>query len=190
MFLACDTAARCAWFLEKLSGNVLEKCWNFICEFRCSPCDISKILTILWISLAWYTRSTQPVLARVLSTLMLSTSTSTYVPSGLSTSKSTEIRYSSTTSTSTQAPTLEWCDSKLTIIGLDNGLSPDQRQAIIWTSAGILLLGPLGTNFSEILIKIHSSYIFIQENVVWKMVAILSQPQCANMREGHIFRAN
>ena len=33
---------------------------------------------------------------------MLSTSTSTYVPSGLSTSTSTEIRYSSTTSTSTK----------------------------------------------------------------------------------------
>ena len=33
---------------------------------------------------------------------MLSTSTSTYVPSGLSTSTSTEIKYSSTTSTSTK----------------------------------------------------------------------------------------
>ena len=36
----------------------------------------------------------------------------------------------------------------------DNGLSPDRRQAIIWTNAGILLIGPLGTNFSEILIEI------------------------------------
>ena len=34
----------------------------------------------------------------------------------------------------------------------DNGLSPGRRQAIIWTSAGILLIGPLRTNFSEILI--------------------------------------
>ena len=42
----------------------------------------------------------------------------------------------------------------LTIIGSDNGLSPGRRQAIIWTSAGILLIGPLGTNFSEILIEI------------------------------------
>ena len=33
-------------------------------------------------------------------------------------------------------------------IGSDNGLSPDQCQAIIWTNAGILLIGPLGTNFS------------------------------------------
>ena len=46
------------------------------------------------------------------------------------------------------------CVSKLTIIGSDNDLSPDRRQAIIWTNAGILLIGPLGTNFSEILIKI------------------------------------
>ena len=46
------------------------------------------------------------------------------------------------------------CVSKLTIIGSDNGLSPDRLQAIIWTNAGILLIGPLGTNFSEILIEI------------------------------------
>ena len=46
------------------------------------------------------------------------------------------------------------CVGKLTIIGPDNGLSPERRQAIIWTNAGILLIGPLGTNFSEILIEI------------------------------------
>ena len=46
------------------------------------------------------------------------------------------------------------CVRKLTIIGSDNGLSPDRRQAIIWTNAGILSIGPLGTNFSEILIEI------------------------------------
>ena len=28
------------------------------------------------------------------------------------------------------------------------------RQAIIWTNAGISLIGPMGTNFSEILIEI------------------------------------
>ena len=47
------------------------------------------------------------------------------------------------------------CVSELTIIGSDNGLSPERRQAIIWTSAGNLLIGPLGTNFSEILININ-----------------------------------
>ena len=46
------------------------------------------------------------------------------------------------------------CVSKLTIIGSDNGLSPGRRQTIIWTNAGILLIGPLGINFSEILIEI------------------------------------
>ena len=46
------------------------------------------------------------------------------------------------------------CVSKVTIIGSDNGLSPDRREAIIWTNAGFLLIGPLGTNVSEILIEI------------------------------------
>ena len=46
------------------------------------------------------------------------------------------------------------CVKKLTIIGSDNVLSPGRRKAIIWTNAGILLIGPLGTNFSEILIEI------------------------------------
>ena len=41
-----------------------------------------------------------------------------------------------------------------TIIGSDNGLSPGRRQAIIWTNDEILLIGPSGTNFSEILIEI------------------------------------
>ena len=48
------------------------------------------------------------------------------------------------------------CVGKLTIIGSDNGLSPERRQVIIWTNAGILLIGPLGTNFSEILIEIQT----------------------------------
>ena len=45
------------------------------------------------------------------------------------------------------------CVSKTAIIGSDNGLSPGRRQAVIWTNAGILLIGTLGTNFSEILIE-------------------------------------
>ena len=36
--------------------------------------------------------------------------------------------------------------SNLTIFGL----APGRRQAIIWTNAGVLLIGNLGTNFSEI----------------------------------------
>ena len=48
------------------------------------------------------------------------------------------------------------CVSKLTIIGSDNGLSLGRRQAIIWTNVGILLIIPLGTNFSEILMEIYT----------------------------------
>ena len=42
------------------------------------------------------------------------------------------------------------CVTKLTAIGL----SPGRRQAIIWINAAILWIGPLRTNFSEILIEI------------------------------------
>ena len=48
------------------------------------------------------------------------------------------------------------CVGKLTIIASDNGLSPERRQAIIWTNAGIFLIGPLGTNVSEISIGIQT----------------------------------
>ena len=69
--------------------------------------------------------------------------------------------------------------SKLTIIGSDNGLLPGRRQAIIWTSGGILLIRPIQTNFNEILIKIDT-FSFLKnpfENVVWKMGSILSRLQ-------------
>ena len=39
-------------------------------------------------------------------------------------------------------------------IGPGNGLSPFRRQAITWTNADLLSIGPLGTNFSEFLIEI------------------------------------
>ena len=43
-----------------------------------------------------------------------------------------------------------------TTIGSNNGLSPGRCQAIIWISAGILITGPLGTNFTEIWIEIQT----------------------------------
>ena len=46
--------------------------------------------------------------------------------------------------------------SEIMIIGSDNGSSPGRRQAIIWTNAGILLIGPLGINFSEIWIETNA----------------------------------
>ena len=57
------------------------------------------------------------------------------------------------------------CVVKMTIIRSDNGLSPGRRQAIIWTNAGILLIGPRGTNFSEMLIGIQT---FLFKKCIWK----------------------
>ena len=69
------------------------------------------------------------------------------------------------------------CVGKLTIIGSDNGLSSERRQAIIWTNAGILLIGPLGTNFSEILIE-------IQTFSLKKMRLKMSSAKCCSFRLG------
>ena len=66
----------------------------------------------------------------------------------------------------------------LTIIGSDNGSSPGRRQAIIWTNAGILLIGPLGTNVSEILIEIH---IFSFKKMHFKMLSGKWQPFCFSL---------
>ena len=71
------------------------------------------------------------------------------------------------------------CVGKLTIIGSDNDLSPERRQAIIWTNAGILLIGPLGTNFSGILIKIH---IFSFKKMHLKMSSGKRWPFCLGLK--------
>ena len=67
------------------------------------------------------------------------------------------------------------CVSKLNIIGSDNGLLPGRRQAIIWTDAGILLIGSVGTNFNEILIVIH---IFSCNKIHFKMSSGKWRPFC------------
>ena len=60
------------------------------------------------------------------------------------------------------------CVSQLIIIGSDNGLSPGRRQAITWTNAGILLIEPLGTNFSDILIGIQIFSFKKMSSVKWR----------------------
>ena len=75
----------------------------------------------------------------------------------------------------------EWCiyaSVNYIIIGSDNGLSPGRGQAIIWTNAGILSNGPLGTNFIEILIKIHT---FSFKNMHLKMLSGKWQPFCLGL---------
>ena len=70
------------------------------------------------------------------------------------------------------------CISNLIIIGSDNGLSPGWCQAIIWTNAGILLFEPLGTNFREILIKVH---MFSFKKIYLKMSSGKWRPFCLSL---------
>ena len=70
------------------------------------------------------------------------------------------------------------CVSKLTLIDSDNGLSPERRQAIVWTNAGILLIGPWGTNFNEILIEIHT---FSFKKMRLKVSSAKLRPSCLGL---------
>ena len=68
--------------------------------------------------------------------------------------------------------------SDLIIIGPDNGLLPGQRQAIIRTNAGILLIRPLRTNFSEILFEI---LIFSFKKMRLKVLSVKWRPFCLGL---------
>ena len=70
------------------------------------------------------------------------------------------------------------CVSNLTTIGSDNGLSPGRRQAIILTNAGMLLIGPFGTNFSEISIEIDA---FSFKKIHLKMSSRKWRPFCLGL---------
>ena len=70
------------------------------------------------------------------------------------------------------------CANKVTSIGSDNGPSPGRRQAIFWTNGGILLIGPLGTNFNEILIKIQT---FLSRKTHLKMSSGKWRPFCLGL---------
>ena len=70
------------------------------------------------------------------------------------------------------------CISRVTIIVSDNGLSPGRRQAVIENNAGILLIGPLGTNFTWVLIEIHT---FSFKKMYWKMLSGKWRPFCLGL---------
>ena len=72
------------------------------------------------------------------------------------------------------------CVSDLTSIGSDNGLSPGRRQAIIRTNAGILLIRPLGTNFSKFLVEI---LIFSFKKMRLKVSSAKRRPFCLGLNE-------
>ena len=70
------------------------------------------------------------------------------------------------------------CVGNLTIIGPNNGLLPGSCKGIIWTNAGILLIGPWGTNFSEILIGIHT---FSFKKIYFKLSSAKWRPFCLGL---------
>ena len=70
------------------------------------------------------------------------------------------------------------CVNKLAIIVSDNGLSPGRRQAIIWTNAGIMLIGPLGTNFNKNLIEIQN---FLLRKMHLKVSSGKWRPSCFSL---------
>ena len=85
------------------------------------------------------------------------------------------------------------CVSKLTIVVIDNGLSPVWCQAIIWTNAEIPLIEPLslGTNLIEILTELHifSLKENVFQSVVCEMVNSLSRPQCVYLVPCHLVKS-
>ena len=70
------------------------------------------------------------------------------------------------------------CVGKLTIIDSENGLSPGRLQAIFGTNAGILPIGTIGTNFSEILTEI---YTFSFRKMHLKMASAKWRPFCVGL---------
>ena len=75
-------------------------------------------------------------------------------------------------------PVTHICVGNLTIISPDNGLLPGRHQVIIWTNAGILLIGPWGTNFGEILIYIDT---FSFKKMHLKMSSAKWRPFCLGL---------
>ena len=75
--------------------------------------------------------------------------------------------------------------SNLISTGSDNGLSPGRRHIIIWNNAKMLLIGPFGTNFSEILNEIHT---FSFKKMHVKMSSIKWRSFCLGLNVWNITR--
>ena len=67
------------------------------------------------------------------------------------------------------------CTGKLAIICSDSGLSPGWCQAIMWTNAGILLIGSLVIHASDIPIIIHT---FSLKKLHLKISSVKWHPLC------------
>ena len=106
--------------------------------------------TLGWVHVGWLLTANHQSAGRILKTKQKKVISIVIVNYGLSEDKV----YPSVTLTTHWGQVTHLCVINLTIICSDNGLSPGRRHAIIWTNAGILSIGTLETNFSEILIEI------------------------------------
>ena len=79
------------------------------------------------------------------------------------------------------------CVNDLSIIGSDDGMSPDQCQAIIWTNAGILSIGPLREHFNEVLIEIPT---FSFKKMHLKVLSAKWWPFCLSLNVLNSLRPN
>ena len=78
------------------------------------------------------------------------------------------------------------CISKTIIIGSDDGFCPGRHEAIIWTNAGILWIGHLGINLSEILITIKT---FSFKKMHLKMLSVKCRLSCLGLNETDLLHA-
>ena len=91
------------------------------------------------------------------------------------------------------------CVGNLTIFGSDNDLSSGRHQAIILTNARILLIGPLETKCTEILVEIYTFsfkemhgenspnillYIYMFSSIN-SMIQALASPSCGSIGAGN-----
>ena len=65
------------------------------------------------------------------------------------------------------SPSAEYMYASVNWIGVSsgNGMSPVRHQAITWTNANLLSIGPLGTNFCEIRIKMQNFHL---RKCIWR----------------------
>ena len=137
-------------------------------------CDINKCLVVYWLNTIWIARNNvmEPAMATWITNECYN---------GLTCGCRATYTYLSNV---LHCCLTHWdrvthiCVSKITIIGSDNGLSPDRRQAIIWTNVGILFIRTIGTNFSEILSEIHT-FSFKKMNL--KMSSAKWRPFCLGL---------
>ena len=72
------------------------------------------------------------------------------------------------------------CVFILTIIGPDNNLSPSTRQIIIWNNAWTMLIGTLGTNFSDI---VNVTRMFSFKKLLLKISSGKWRPFCLGLNQ-------